>query len=168
MIRFFIHHAIEPKQSNSARIVTTRDGRQFVNRYQPAYITKNAEALTFLMRMFAPPKPLDGPIHLTMTFFLPWRSSERKRDLDRGVMYADTKPDLDNLCKQVLDAMEPAGFFANDSRIADLTLRKVRTAIEVVDKTCDVQGVHVLLEPASEDELLRHMETQIWEPEPVE
>jgi hypothetical protein len=42
----------------------------------------------------------------------------------RGVIPCDTRPDCDNLCKILFDAMTRLGFWGDDSQIADLRFVK--------------------------------------------
>jgi Holliday junction resolvase RusA-like endonuclease len=102
--------------------------------YTPAK-TRSHEAWVRLHAIEAmagkPGFPIDGPVGMTLTFYLTRPPSRRKRDL-----YPDRKPDLDNLTKAVLDGLEKAGVFTNDSRIVGCASRKVygeppRTEIEV-------------------------------------
>lgn len=61
--------------------------------------------------------PLDGRIAVGMTFRL-----TRPKTVTRT--HPTVKPDVDNLAKAVLDALEAAGVIVNDSRVTDLYLAK--------------------------------------------
>ena len=66
-------------------------------------------------------QPLDGPLAVSgMVFVFPWLSShsKKKRALG-GCFWRDTKPDIDNLMKAVLDASQGI-LFNKDSQIACL------------------------------------------------
>jgi len=69
------------------------------------------------------PAPLDGPVELHVTFFLPRPKSAPKR-----VQYPATKPDLDKLTRAVGDALAKVAY-TEDSRIVDIHVCK-RFAID--------------------------------------
>jgi len=66
----------------------------------------------------------DGPVCLRLTFFMPRpKRLMRKKDPDKAIP-APVRPDLDNLAKAVLDALEGLAF-DNDSQVVGLDLRKL-------------------------------------------
>jgi len=71
-----------------------------------------------------PAKPLQGPVRVYVRFSLPWRKSEPKRNRVDGWKWSDTRPDVDNMAKALLDVMGECGFWGDDSQIASLTLEK--------------------------------------------
>lgn len=81
-----------------------------------------AAAREWLARHGAP-APIDGPIDLTATFYLPRPKSAPKR-----VVFPATKPDLDKLTRAIGDALSKIAY-TEDSRIVDIHVRK-RFAIE--------------------------------------
>lgn len=66
--------------------------------------------------------PLDGPLACRLFFVLPRPHSRKKSEV-----WAETKADLDNLCKAVHDALQRCGVLANDSRIVELHAAKAWT-----------------------------------------
>ena len=64
-----------------------------------------------------PAVPLDVPISVTATFYLPRPVSRPKKHV-----LPDRKPDVDNLAKTI-DALEGI-IWTNDSRIVDMVIRK--------------------------------------------
>lgn len=66
----------------------------------------------------APPVPIDGPVAVELRFTMP-RPKSRKRD-----EWHTSKPDADNLAKAVLDVMTRCGWWADDSRVALLSIWK--------------------------------------------
>jgi len=126
-LEFFIPHEVRPKQSfRTARGVN----------YTPKAIKQNAAALQTLLLQHCPRVPLAGPLRLDIVFQFPWRMAEPKKN-KRKARPKDTKPDFDNLCKQLCDVLQSMGFFVNDSQIADIHVRKVWT---------DSPGVQVFME----------------------
>lgn len=66
------------------------------------------------------------PIYVSIDFFFPFPKTTSKKNLIE-YSYHTTRPDLDNLEKGLSDALTEAGFWEDDSVIAELHLRKFRT-----------------------------------------
>jgi len=81
-------------------------------------------AAAFAARNGAP--PLDGPLALTVTFWLPKPASLSKRVTSLGPF---RKPDIDKLLRSTLDAMTTAGAIADDARIVRIIAEKRFTPI---------------------------------------
>jgi crossover junction endodeoxyribonuclease RusA len=64
------------------------------------------------------PAPLDGPVSLSMTFYLPRPKSAPKR-----VLYPATKPDCSKLARAIEDALSKVAY-TDDARIVDLVVKK--------------------------------------------
>lgn len=125
VIEFTIPYAVRPKQGDRSHVVTDSHGNQFVAHHPDPKVKANAESLAALVAAHRPAEPLAGPLALELTFIFPWRKSESQRIRDRwGLRPKDTKPDWDNLSKQLCDVLERAGFFTNDSQLADVRVRK--------------------------------------------
>ncbi len=113
-IAFTVPFQVKPKQS-------TRFGGK--RSFPDAKVKRNAQGLTALIAEHRPPKPLEGPLSLSLVFIYPWRKAEPKKNRV-GMKPKDTTPDLDNLTKQVCDVMQSVGFYVNDSQIARKKLEK--------------------------------------------
>lgn len=111
---------ILPKQS--FRI--GRNGKHF----QPKRLKNNAQGLAMHIRPHAPLHPWTGPVAVEIIAGLPFHKDESSFCRDSGWDWSDTKPDPDNLVKQVLDTLENCGFFRNDSQVARLAVTKIRMA----------------------------------------
>ena len=107
-----------PKQGDRSR----RDGRHYTDRK----VKGNAKTLAMLFQRFAPPDPWKGPVACEMVVGLPFRGRETALARDVGWTWSDTKPDSDNLPKQLLDVLQRCGFFINDSQVARLVVTKLR------------------------------------------
>lgn len=70
-------------------------------------------------RTLAIPAPFDGRVIARLRF-----NFQRPPSLPRRVEDKKTKPDWDNLSKSVIDGLEKAGVFTNDSRITDAVTSK--------------------------------------------
>lgn len=64
-----------------------------------------------------PSSPIDGPVDVSMDFYLP-RSKRPRYDLPA------VKPDADKLARSILDGLEAAGILKNDSRVTHLQATK--------------------------------------------
>lgn len=76
------------------------------------------------VRAQAPREPWDGPVALSLIFYL-----ERTHLLDApraapGVLLHYVRPDIDNYAKAVLDVMTDVGVWTDDGRVCDLDLKK--------------------------------------------
>ena len=99
------------------RVVRLPNGQS--RTYTPRSTTSWEEMIRYQSLEHRPTTLMDGPIGVSATFYLPKPKSRRKGDV-----WADTKPDWDNLGKAVTDALEGL-FWVNDSRIVDCRVRKV-------------------------------------------
>lgn len=111
---------IPPKTSHhSKRIV--RMGK--FSRLADSPELKTARSIWFAaLQPFAPPAPLEGPLHLSLVFTWPWRKSDRPKGAVR-IPYP-SRPDCDNLAKTVADTMAALCFFRDDAQIVHLTVSK--------------------------------------------
>lgn len=89
---------------------------------------KSREAeLDALLAGFRPKKPLAGPVCLEFAAFMPVPKSagkKKREDMLAGRIAPTAKPDLDNLAKQLKDAMTRAGFWHDDRQVVLLLCLK--------------------------------------------
>lgn len=124
VIEFSAPILVRAKQGDRSRIAKSKDGKLYVFHYPNRKVLGSGRELAVFAKRHAPAQPLDGPIRLDLTFVAPWRASESKQIRSLGERAKDTKPDLDNLAKQVCDILESLGFYKNDAQISDLHLSK--------------------------------------------
>lgn len=90
------------------------------------------EAEDFLAAMlapYAPRKPLEGAIRLSVEWTYPYRKSERKAVLRRAMdIRHTTRPDLDNLEKNLIDTMTRLAFWTDDAQVCEKHTAKFRGA----------------------------------------
>ena len=75
----------------------------------------------------APKKPLEGPLVLEFIAGMPIPASTPKKQREamlRGEIAHTKKPDLDNMAKQLKDAMSRAGFWGDDRQVVSLRCSK--------------------------------------------
>ena len=83
-------------------------------------VREGEDFLAALLSMHAPDVPFDVPVSLTARWTFPWRKSERRGVVRAGVPVPHTsRPDLDNLEKNLLDVLTRLGFWADDSLVSD-------------------------------------------------
>ena len=89
--------------------------------YKSATQQANERTLEAMLMPHRPKTPLSGPLELSFcaVFSVPqsWTKKRREAAL-RGKMWHTSKPDTDNLCKQLKDAMTRLGFWADDRQVA--------------------------------------------------
>jgi len=114
-----------PKTTYQAgqQILRTKSGRWFIGKSAKGKHTANW--LRSLVLPYRPKAPLDGILELDIVWIFPYRKSESKKNKEQQTMPCITKPDCDNIAKGLLDAMQQAKFFVDDSRIYDLRIRKI-------------------------------------------
>jgi len=106
----------QPRQR--MRVVASR-GRAFASNYTPAKAPVNAfKAAVRLTSDWRQP-PLSGPVGIDLDFVLP-RPGRLKSG---GRLPAPRKPDIDNLCKSVLDALNGL-MWLDDAQVCRLTASK--------------------------------------------
>ena len=96
----------------------------FVVGGKPRFFTKASvrQAENFLASLLAPHAPTEpfaSPVFLSVSWQFPWRKSERKRVVAEGKPIPHTsRPDLDNLEKNLLDVLTRLNFWTDDSLVA--------------------------------------------------
>lgn len=117
-IEFFIPLQCAPKQSFRAA-----NGHG----YQPKAVTNNAAALAEFCAKHRPAEPIDAPVSVNYVFQRAYLKKDAKARANGLTVPDDTRPDLDNLEKQLQDVFERVGIITNDARIWNKESRKVRT-----------------------------------------
>lgn len=114
---FILPCEVQPKQS-------ARFGRRV---YQTAKVKANAHQLAGFITVKLNgrrPKPLVGPAEVYIRCDYAW-TIPKKHWPDRGWLWKDTAPDVENLAKQVNDVLEKLGFFeVSDGQIARAVVEK--------------------------------------------
>ena len=123
-IRFHAVFLGKPKSKQRPRFV--RRGR-----FSKAITPKETlEYETYVKEVFVrecqPERLLEGPLHANITahYLKPKSTSKKKRQqmLD-GLIRPTKKPDLDNICKIILDALNQIAY-ADDSQVVEIVLTK--------------------------------------------
>ena len=116
-----------PKPKQSARFYAKGNK---VFSFQKKEVVENERNIAFEVKQQLPMcfKPFDEPIGLEVLFVSPIKKSASKKEkaaIERGeIIYKDTKPDIDNITKMCLDAMQGV-VYINDSRICEYKATKI-------------------------------------------
>ncbi len=117
---------IIPKAQMRARPGRTKTGLSVVYKDEAR---RGAEGhLRALLEDHRPARPLEGPLALKVTAYLPipmsW-SGKKIVEAERGRVKPDCKPDLDNLVKNLKDGLTAAGFWQDDKQVVSLSAHKL-------------------------------------------
>ena len=120
IVEFTVPWTVEPKQGTKHRVAYA-GGKVYARAYTTHEVRKNADAIMLLMAQHRPAVPFAFGVGIIAVFTVtyPWRASESKKVRARGWAPKVTKPDWDNLGKQLSDCAERCGYFPNDAQIYD-------------------------------------------------
>lgn len=132
MILFELHS--NPIPQKQTRFFRCGDA---IRTYDPC--AKEKEQMQWQIKAYAPDKPLDCPLKIDLTFYLPIpksTSGTRKRQMLNQVILPVKKPDIDNLAYLITNAMKKI-VYNDDSQIVDLYIHKrygdqPRTVVKVI------------------------------------
>ena len=106
--------------------------------YTPKDTMEYEEAVQTIARL-AIKEPYECPLRLKITFFMPipksWSKAKKMRAMG-GSEVPSTKPDIDNLCKAILDSLNGGIGYNDDKQVVEIYAEKVysdnpRTEIEL-------------------------------------
>ena len=93
--------------------------------YVKKKVRQSENFLAALLSMHVPDVPFSGPVSLTARWEFPWRKSERRGTVKTGVPIPHTsRPDLDNLEKNLLDVLTRLNFWTDDSLVTEKSTSK--------------------------------------------
>ena len=88
--------------------------------YTKKKVRQSENFLAALLSMHVPDVPFSGPVSLTARWEFPWRKSERKSVTRAGEPIPHvSRPDLDNLEKNLLDVLTRLRFWTDDSLVTE-------------------------------------------------
>jgi len=115
-----------------------------VRTYSPRDTVRYQQEFIVLAAAFAPTRPLEGPLSVRLLFGLPiprsraawWREAAMS-----GAVHPCGRPDIDNLAKAVLDALNDSGrWWRDDAQVTTLTVTKCYSETPGTEVTIDVIG----------------------------
>lgn len=115
-----------PRPKNSRKPVLIAGAPRMIT--DPA-VKREQGAIAALIAPHAPPRRHEGPVGITLTTFLQvpvsWPVWRREAALS-GAVLPTARPDLDNLCKLILDAMTASGrWWIDDAQVVKIEHEKV-------------------------------------------
>lgn len=100
-----------------------------VKGYARMYAVKAAngfeDRVACVANMHAPREPMQGPVRVVVNAYWQWPVATSKRVREEGPQYRASKPDTDNVAKAILDVLTACGYWADDSQVAELRVRKI-------------------------------------------
>ena len=128
---------IPPKTTaQQTKIYRMKNGQSFVGKSKEA--KQAQETYLSLFAPFAPDDPIEGPVHVSIRLSWPFRKSDLKPRKELVELRHTSRPDLDNLCKSIMDALVILRFIPDDNAVCNLTMSKTWSANP---------GVRVSIEP---------------------
>lgn len=93
--------------------------------YTKRRVRESENFLAALCSMHVPDVPFAVPVAVKVRWTFPWRKSERRGIVAAGVPVPHTsRPDLDNLEKNLLDVLTRLNFWTDDSLVAEKSTSK--------------------------------------------
>lgn len=115
-----------PKQSAQQKGETIKYKRApngklvpYVHHYRKERIEAARNLFFYKIKRYAPKKPIEGPVRLTMIFYFDIKSPKKLWGT-----YKTTRPDVENFYKEIADVMTSCGYWCDDSQVVDLRLTK--------------------------------------------
>lgn len=115
-----------PTAQARARHGRTKSGLHMT--FKSANQKANERTLEALLAPYAPKTPLAGPLVLEFVAALPVGKSDSKKLREAkiaGHVLPEKKPDLDNMTKQLMDAMTRLNFWHDDVQVVCLRCEKI-------------------------------------------
>ena len=128
-IRLHLCYGLPPPRTthqSALRVLKTRSGRYFIGKAtRQGPLSGFLKHLGFLLAEAKPQDPIGTPVRVT----LHWVFERPKcRSKTQGLSPCQTKPDLDNACKTVLDTLTAARWVRDDVIVSTLVLHKSEAA----------------------------------------
>ena len=96
-----------------------KNGAPYIQHYKKDKVSAMRQEFALRLKRFAPRNPAAGPVHLYVCFHFD------VKDRKLWGKYKTTRPDADNIIKELKDAMTACRFWKDDSQVADLHIIKV-------------------------------------------
>ena len=115
---------IPPRSTHQSAntIMRNKAGRYFVGKSGKGKQVANEMYLRMLTAK--PSVPFAGEITLAISILFPFKKTEKKTIVEQQIIAHTKRPDLDNLTKGIMDAMQQANYFTDDAQVAHLYVHK--------------------------------------------
>lgn len=133
-------------QRPGVRVVRTREGKTFAQHYEQAATRSwRSVAVGVLTTSEGAPRARveSDPVRVIVEAVAPRPASVVKR-LGCGRLWRTSKPDVDNVCKSVLDSLTTSGVLRDDVLVAELVARSI---VAADGEAAHVRVVVEILEP---------------------
>ena len=124
-IRLHLRYELPPPRTthqSALRVLKTRAGRYFIGKAtRQGPLSGFLKHLGFLLSKKKPPDPIGTPVRLTFHWVF---ERPKCRAKVKGLAPCQTKPDLDNACKSVMDTLTLARWLRDDVIVSTLVLHK--------------------------------------------
>lgn len=129
----------------AARHRSTKTGRQYK---QDSHVEAEERVRRAAAEAWAGRPPLDVPVRVEITTWhaRPGRLRTAKRWANDGTRPYVGKPDADNVAKLILDGMTKAGVWVDDTRVAELLVRRMYLPLDAERLPVGVERVGVVVE----------------------
>ena len=101
-------------QQKGVRVV---HGKPFF--YEKAEVTNARRKIEWAMKQYVPDEPIETPVRLTVKLGIPTKDKKKLKK-----EWKDTRPDLDNMLKLMLDCLTEMSFLKDDALIVQLVAEK--------------------------------------------
>ena len=91
----------------------------YIKHYKRANVKAAGTLFAYQLKKYAPKKPIEGPVRLTMIFYFDVKSPK-----NLWGTYKTTRPDLENFYKEIADQMTACKFWNDDNQVVELHLIK--------------------------------------------
>jgi len=122
-ISFFVAGIPKPQARPKVFHRTLKSGKGFTTTYSPKTNWYNLVYIKSLETKNFTKKRLCGALQVVLVFYMPTPKSLSKKKIEK-TYYVSKRPDVDNLAKAVMDAINQVGLWEDDSQIADLRVIK--------------------------------------------
>ena len=105
-------------QQKGETIRYKRNGHPYIQHYSKANVESAASLFKYQLKKHKPETPFEGPVSLEIYLYFDIKD---KRLWGRS---KDTRPDLDNFVKLLIDQMTQVGYWTDDSKVVELFATK--------------------------------------------
>lgn len=98
---------------------------KFIQFFKKKKVRDTEKLFAALFYPHAPDEPMEGPLSLTVTWFFPYRKSEKKSLVrEEKIIPHTVRPDLDNLEKSLIDTLTKLQFWRDDAQVCAKLTKK--------------------------------------------
>ena len=97
--------------------------QMFVSRGDSSEASRFKGTLVKYMETIKPEEPMDGYLRLDLVVTYAWLKKHKKNE-DYEYILKNTRPDIDNIAKLIMDAMDKAGLVQDDARFCRVVFEK--------------------------------------------